>query len=179
MLQVAPLGGAANANSVALRRAPPRRTLVGRAAMSRDLHTAEDYKILEKVGEGSFGTVFHALDRKTGKEVALKKIRVRDVRVLPINALRELNSLRLLHHPNVIGLLGTHTHGSNLVLVLPFVPCSLGALLSRRDAPLPESHASSLARMLLQGLSAIHAEGLLHRDIKPNNLLIASSGELR
>ncbi len=139
---------------------------------------AEAFRILEKVGEGSFGTVFRAVELATGAEVALKKIRVRDVRVLPVNAVRELLALRQLHHPNVMRLLGTHTHGANLVLVLPFVPCSLGSLLSRRDAPLPERHASALARMLLQGVCAIHAEGLLHRDIKPNNLLLSADGVL-
>jgi cell cycle related kinase len=139
---------------------------------------ATDYKILEKVGEGAFGTVFRALDRATGQQVALKKIRVRDVRILPPNALRELNAMRCLDHPHVMPLLGMHTHGANLVLVMPFVPCNLASLLAERDAPLPEAHAACLSRMLLEGLHAIHHHGLLHRDLKPGNLLLDASGRL-
>ena len=140
--------------------------------------SAEDYKILEKVGEGAFGTVFRALNRVTGQEVALKKIRVRDIRVLPPNALRELNALRCLDHPHVVPLLGMHTHGANLVLAMPFVPCNLASILAARDAPLPEAHAACLSRMLLEGLHAIHTQGLLHRDLKPGNLLLDASGAL-
>lgn len=140
--------------------------------------SAEDYKILEKVGEGAFGTVFRALNRVTGQEVALKKIRVRDIRVLPPNALRELNALRCLDHPHVVPLLGMHTHGANLVLAMPFVPCNLASVLAARDAPLPEAHAACLSRMLLEGLHAIHTQGLLHRDLKPGNLLLDASGAL-
>lgn len=81
------------------------------------LNTHEDYKTLEKVGEGAFGSVFRAVDRATGLEVALKQIRIREGRVGP--AMRELNALRQLDHPNVIALFGSHTHGSNLVIAMP------------------------------------------------------------
>ena len=137
-----------------------------------------DYKILEKVGEGAFGTVFRALDRATGAEVALKRIRIRDVRALPVNAVRELNALRRVDHPHVISLIGMHTHGANMVLVMPFVPHSLAAILSKRDAPLAERDAAAIGTQLLQGVAAIHAEGLLHRDLKPANCLLSASGTL-
>ena len=93
--------------------------------------------------------------------------------------MREMLALQLLRHPNVLPLLTTYTHGANLVLVTPFVPHSLASLLDGRDAPLPESAAAALTAMLLRGLSACHAEGLLHRDIKPGNLLLTGSGELK
>lgn len=137
-----------------------------------------DYTTLAKVGEGAFGTVFRARDRN-GVEVALKRTRVRDVRELPINAVREMNALRRMSHPNVVPLLGVHTHGANLVLVMPFEPRSLASVLAERDAALSEPHAAALSRMLLCGLCAVHGEGLLHRDIKPHNLLISANGTLR
>jgi serine/threonine protein kinase len=139
---------------------------------------AGDYRVLGKVGEGAFGTVFRARDR-TGTEVALKRIRVRDVRELPTNAVREMNALRRVSHPNVVPLLGVHTHGSNIVLVMPFESSSLASLLAQRDLPLCDEHASTLGRMLFCGLCAIHSDGLLHRDIKPHNLLLSASGMLR
>ena len=141
---------------------------------------AARYATIEKVGEGAFGSVFRARDRVTGAEVALKRVRVPDARAFPANTLRELNALRRLGDatPFVVPLLGSHTHGSNLVLVMPFLPCSLATVLSGRAAPLPEEDAACLGRMLLCGVSAIHAEGLLHRDLKPANLLLTTSGVL-
>lgn len=137
------------------------------------------YCVLEKVGEGSFSQVFRAVDRQDGQLVALKKVRLRDTRALPAGAIREALSLQQLAHPNVLPLHDLYTHGSNLILVLPFLPYSLAGLLGSRDAPLPEAHARSLARMMLQGLAACHAQRLLHRDLKPGNLLISARGVLQ
>ena len=137
------------------------------------------YRVLEKVGEGSFSQVFRAVDRQDGQLVALKKVRLRDTRALPSAAIREALSLQQLAHPNVLPLHDLYTHGSNLILVLPFLPHSLASLLGGRDAPLPEEHARSLARMMLQGLAACHAQRLVHRDLKPGNLLISARGVLQ
>ena len=92
------------------------------------------YKVLEKVGEGAFGTVLRGFDRQTGAEVALKRVRIRDLRAVPVSALRELNALRRLEHPHVVPLLGVHTQGASLVLAMPFLPHSLGSLLAARKA---------------------------------------------
>ena len=137
------------------------------------------YRVLEKVGEGSFSQVFRAVDREDGQLVALKKVRLRDTRALPAGAIREALSLQQLAHPNVLPLHDLYTHGSSLILVLPFLPYSLAALLSGRDAPLPEAHARSFARMMLQGLAACHGQRLLHRDLKPGNLLVSARGVLQ
>ena len=147
--------------------------------MDQVTHDVHRYRTVAKVGEGAFGTVFRARDTRTGTDVALKRIRVRDVRELPTNALREMNALRRVRHPHVVPLLGVHTHGANLVLVMPFQALSLATLLAERDAPLAERHARTLGRMLFCGLAAIHAEGLVHRDIKPHNLLLSASGALQ
>eukprot|EP00310_Coccolithus_braarudii_P015107 CAMPEP_0183356798 /NCGR_PEP_ID=MMETSP0164_2-20130417/45200_1 /TAXON_ID=221442 /ORGANISM="Coccolithus pelagicus ssp braarudi, Strain PLY182g" /LENGTH=299 /DNA_ID=CAMNT_0025530297 /DNA_START=126 /DNA_END=1025 /DNA_ORIENTATION=+ len=142
-------------------------------------HSSARYAGLHKVGEGSFGQVFRARDVQLGRQVALKKIRLRDVHVMPIAALRELRALQRLAHPNVMALHAFYTHGANLVLVLPYLPLSLAAMLEQRDAPLEDSRASSLAQMLMSGLAACHASRLLHRDIKPANLMLDDRGVLK
>ena len=146
------------------------------ASSSKDAH--ERYKTLNKVGEGSFGMVFRALDRQEGAIVALKRVRLKDTRALPTGALREIMALQRLSHPNVLPLHDLYTHGASLMLVLPFVPHNLASLLAVRDEPLPEAQSRTLARMLFQGLAACHAQRLLHRDLKPSNLLIDSRGVL-
>ena len=141
----------------------------------------ERYAIGSKVGEGAFSSVFCARDRASGAKVALKRIRVNLRRGQDANAiLREMQVLRLLEgvSPHVMPLLGAHTRTQDLVLVMPFIPCSLHEVLTNRDVPLPEPHVACLSKMLLSGLGAIHAEGLVHRDIKPANLLIAADGTL-
>ena len=137
------------------------------------------YRTERKIGEGAFGAVFRARDLQTGELVAVKRVRLRDTRNLPVNALRELSVLRRLEHPNVLALLDVRTDGASLALVTPFLPASLAAVLQQRDMPLPEAHGRAYARMLLYGLAAVHAERLVHRDIKPANLLIAADGRLQ
>ncbi len=140
--------------------------------------SAERYRSLEKVGEGAFGVVTRAIERETGREVALKRVRVPDLSTLPIPALREMLALRRVEHPNVVPLLSRYTHGANIVLVFPFLPGSLAGLLAAQSAPLPEPEAAALAYELLAGLCACHAHGIVHRDIKPANLLLCANGRL-
>ena len=137
------------------------------------------YRLLDKVGEGSFSQVFRALDKQEGALVAVKKVRVRDTKALPKHALREVLALQHLAHPNVLPLYDLYTHGSNLVLVLPLVPHSLASHLGARTAPLPEADARTFARMLLHGLAACHELRILHRDLKPSNLLLNAQGVLQ
>ena len=137
------------------------------------------FRQTEKIGEGAFGTVYRAFDCSRGRLVALKKIRLRDTRVLPPAVLRELSALRHIEHPNVMEVLDYFAKGSSVVLVLPYLRHNLGDLISRTDAPLLEVHAQRYAQMLMQGLAAMHEERLLHRDIKPNNLLISEAGILK
>lgn len=140
---------------------------------------ASDFRHLVKVGEGAFGTIHRAYDTSRGRVVALKRLRLRDVRVMPSILIREVNALRRVSHPNVMQLLDVHTKGCSMILVLPYVRHSLGQLLAQLDMPMHEAHAQQYARMLLQGVAAMHAERLLHRDIKPDNLLISTSGCLQ
>jgi len=141
--------------------------------------SSKRYRTLRKVGEGSFGQVFKAVDTISGREVALKRVRFRDVGAPPVAALRELLALQAVDHPNVMRLIASYTHGANIVLVLPFMRLSLHELLARRAAPLPDCAARDIGAQLFAGLAACHAAGIVHRDIKPMNLLFDHDGTLQ
>jgi serine/threonine protein kinase len=141
--------------------------------------SSKRYRIVKKLGEGSFGQVFKAIDTVSSREVALKKVRLRDVRALPVAALREMLSLQAVDHPNVMKLLKAYTHGANIVLVLPLMRYSLHSVLDDRVTPLPDCVARDVGAQLFAGLAACHDAGLVHRDIKPANVLFGPDGCLK
>ena len=141
---------------------------------------AEDriFSVLDKLAKGSFGSVFRVLNINHGAGATLKRMQLHNaVQMLPVSALREHNALDQLRlSPHVVPNLGAVMRGSSISLCMPALPCTLATVLIIRDSPLSHGHATSLSRMLLSGMHAIHAEGLLHRDMKPANVLIADSG---
>jgi serine/threonine protein kinase len=130
------------------------------------------------LGEGAFGQVLRGTTRSDGQPVALKQIRLQSVddAELPISAVRELLALRVLpSHSNVVKLIGADTFGFGIVLVLELLPTDLHKLIdhaSKADTRIPEGQISILTQMLLLGLEHCHKTGIMHRDLKPGNLLI-------
>ena len=131
------------------------------------------------MGTGAFGSVFHVRDRTTGNDIALKQVHM-NVGHKTAAALRELHVLQYLAHksPHMLPMFGAHANGGTLALIMPFVPITLAYVLAERPGPLTESEAACLGRMLLRGMAVVHRVGLLHRDVKPANLLLARSGAL-
>mmetsp|Transcript_15800 Transcript_15800/g.42486 ORF Transcript_15800/g.42486 Transcript_15800/m.42486 type:complete len:356 (-) Transcript_15800:222-1289(-) len=136
---------------------------------------ADRYAMLEKIGEGTFGQVFRAKDVTTGRVYAAKKVRLRRAEDgLSPATLREMKALQHIDHPNVVHLTDVFPHGSNVVLVLEYVPFDLSRLLDLAPERLRESEAKCIALMLLHGIAAMHDNNILHRDLKPSNLLLNS-----
>lgn len=137
----------------------------------------------ERVCEGAFATVHVATDLSTGRCVALKRVRLAKPNAVAsdpeLTLVREVLSLSAVDHPNVVPLVDHFADGGSLVIVMPYLPSNLAALLDGLAHPLPEQPARALASMLLAGLAACHEAGLLHRDIKPANLLLGTDGVLR
>mmetsp|Transcript_14381 Transcript_14381/g.43738 ORF Transcript_14381/g.43738 Transcript_14381/m.43738 type:complete len:396 (-) Transcript_14381:81-1268(-) len=141
---------------------------------------ADRYAMLEKIGEGTFGQVFRAKDVTTGRVYAAKKVRLRRAEDgLSPATLREMKALQHIDHPNVVHLTDVFPHGSNVVLVLEYVPFDLSRLLDLAPERLRESEAKCIALMLLHGIAAMHDNNILHRDLKPSNLLITRQGVLK
>merc|ERR1711907_353096 len=139
------------------------------------------YKKTSFLGEGSFGLVYKAGHKNTGKQVALKKFRISDEEYgLPINAIREITSMRKICGDHVVKLLDCFIHKGNLIIVLEFMDRkSLEDLIYDKSISLKLGDIKAYMSMTLSALLSVHKECFVHRDIKPNNLLLSHSGVLK
>ncbi|KAK8957950.1 Cyclin-dependent kinase D-1 [Platanthera zijinensis] len=141
---------------------------------------ADRYLKRELLGEGTYGVVFKAIDTKTGKVVAIKKIRLGKYKEgVNFTALREIKLLKELKDPNIIELIDAFPHKGNLHLVFEFMESDLEAVIRDRNIVLSPGDIKSYLQMTLKGLAYCHKKWVLHRDMKPNNLLIAGDGQLK
>lgn len=140
----------------------------------------ENYERLEKIGAGTYAEVYKARHRTTRQLVALKEIHMEAKEGAPSTALREIAFLREIRHPNVIRLLEViHTEG-RLVLVFECMRQDLKQLIDARPVArnllgpphLPLWQIKSYLYQLLQGVCWCHENHILHRDLKPQNLLL-------
>ncbi|CAI5462375.1 unnamed protein product [Closterium sp. Yama58-4] len=132
------------------------------------------------LGKGTFGVVFKAYDTHTGKTVAIKKIHLGDCKEgVNVTALREIKLLQELHHPHIIDLIDIYPHKRNLNLVLEFMETDLENIIKDCSLYLSPADIKAFMRMTLEGLAYLHGKWVLHRDMKPNNLLIGPTGELK
>ncbi|KAE8667758.1 Cyclin-dependent kinase D-1 [Hibiscus syriacus] len=139
---------------------------------------ADRYLKREVLGEGTYGVVYKAIDTKTGQTVAIKKIRLgKQKEGVNFTALREIKLLKELKDPNIIELTDAFPLKGKLHLAFEFMETDLEAVI--RDRNIFLSHIKSYFQMTLKGLAFCHRKWVLHRDMKPNNLLIGPNGQLK
>lgn len=141
------------------------------------------YEKIDFLGEGQFATVFKAKDLVQDKIVAVKKIKVGSKADFcdGVNrtALREIKLQQELHHENILGLLDVFGYKSNISLVFDFMDTDLEMIIRDNKIVLTPANIKAYTVMTLQALDYLHAHFILHRDLKPNNLLINSKGILK
>ncbi|CAD2221022.1 hypothetical protein AGDE_03274 [Angomonas deanei] len=138
------------------------------------------YDRQEKIGEGSYGIVYKAKEVTTGATVALKRIRldVEDEGV-PCTAIREVSLLKELRHPNIVKLLDVCHNDRRLTLVFEYLDLDLKKYLDRESGNIDAVTVQRFMHDLLLGISYCHQRSVLHRDLKPQNLLISRDKELK
>eukprot|EP01119_Soliformovum_irregulare_P015331 TRINITY_DN4305_c0_g1_i2.p1 TRINITY_DN4305_c0_g1~~TRINITY_DN4305_c0_g1_i2.p1 ORF type:complete len:332 (-),score=85.85 TRINITY_DN4305_c0_g1_i2:229-1224(-) len=138
------------------------------------------YQLIEKLGEGTYGIVYKAKDRTTGAFVALKKIRLdsQDEGV-PATSIREISLLKELDHPNIVKLEDVMHCKNRLFLVFEFIDWDLRKYMDNLKNPIDPMLLKSYLYQLLRAIFFCHSHRVLHRDLKPQNLLLDRNGALK
>ena len=129
------------------------------------------YELHDELARGGMGVVYRATDSRSGAQVVVKLLKV-DSDKGRRRLRREADAMRRLTHPSVVTLYDTGEHGGQPYLVLPYVEGESLQDRLDREGPFPVEDVLSIATQVAEGLQAAHALGLLHRDVKPANVLV-------
>ncbi|ARZ66265.1 hypothetical protein SMD11_0599 [Streptomyces albireticuli] len=149
---------------------------------SRNRLLAGRYRLIDELGSGGMGVVWRARDELLGREVAAKEVqapahlRDHDVRILYARLNQEARAAAQINHPNVITVHDVVEEDGRPWIVMELVRGRSLAEILQRDGVLDPKAAARIGSMVLQGLRSAHAAGILHRDVKPANVLVEPGG---
>ncbi|KAL7379964.1 hypothetical protein ABVT39_009241 [Epinephelus coioides] len=133
----------------------------------------EKYEKIGKIGEGSYGVVFKCRNRDTGQIVAIKKfVESEDDPIIKKIALREIRMLKQLKHANLVNLIEVFRRKRKLHLVFEYCDHTVLNELDRHPRGVPEHLVKSITWQTLQAVNFCHKQNCIHRDVKPENILI-------
>lgn len=139
-----------------------------------------NYSKEKKVGEGTYAVVYLGKQLTTGKSIAIKEIKTSEFKDgLDMSAIREVKYLQELDHPNVINMIDIFMAYDNLNLVLEFLPTDLEVVIKDQNILFTPADIKAWMLMTLRGVYHVHRNFILHRDLKPNNLLISPDGLIK
>jgi serine/threonine-protein kinase len=139
------------------------------------------YAVIERVGVGGMAEVYRARDELLGREVAVKVLseRLSTDRSFVERFRREAQAAANLNHPNIVSLYDYGSDGATNFIVMEYIDGrSLGELI-QQEAPLLPERAAEIAGDVAKALERAHTAGLVHRDIKPNNIMLTSTGQTK
>ncbi|CAG7815939.1 unnamed protein product [Allacma fusca] len=148
---------------------------------SNNLDELSRFEKLEKIGEGTYGVVYKAKDTENSNRlVALKRIRLEsEAEGIPSTAVREISLLRELNHVNIVRLLDVIHAQKKLFLVFEFMEMDLKKYIDTQPSGISLVQAKSYVYQMLAALVYCHTRRILHRDLKPQNLLLDTKGNLK
>jgi len=150
--------------------------------MAQNESSLDNFEKLEKIGEGTYGIVYKGRHKPSGRLVAMKKIRLEhEEEGVPSTAIREISLLKELQHPNIVKLEDIIMQEKKLYLIFEFLSMDLKKYL---DSIAAEKHmdkmlVKSYLYQITEGMCFCHKRRILHRDLKPQNLLIDSKGVIK
>ncbi|KAH7682257.1 Cyclin-dependent kinase protein [Dioscorea alata] len=147
--------------------------------------TIANYQIVKMLGKGAYGCVFEAIDLRTGHIVAIKQATfvryAENIEDIPYTSLREIDILSSCRHPNIIGfrefIIDAALHSVFIVMDRAVTDLRTHLILASGD--LNEAMVKKLMLQLLLGVAYLHSHGILHRDLKPGNLLLTRVGDMQ
>ncbi|ODQ65062.1 negative regulator of the PHO system [Nadsonia fulvescens var. elongata DSM 6958] len=145
------------------------------------MNTSSQFQQLEKLGEGTYATVYKGRNRSTGQLVALKEINLDSEEGTPSTAIREISIMKELKHENIVTLYDVIHTENKLNLVFEYMDKDLKKYMDSygNKGALDPKEVKWFTYQLLKGVLFCHDNRVLHRDLKPQNLLINSKGQLK
>jgi eukaryotic-like serine/threonine-protein kinase len=143
---------------------------------------ADRYRLLYRVGSGGMGVVWEALDERLERHVAVKQLRrqsdasTAEAELANKRAMREARLTARLQHPNAVPVFDAVEQDGQLWLIMQFIPSITLAGVLQEGGPLQPNEASQVGAQVASALAAAHAVGIVHRDVKPGNILITDDG---
>ena len=137
------------------------------------------YEVLGIVGEGAYGIVYKCLNKETNKYVAVKKFKETHDKLVQKTMKRELAMLQLLRHENVVEFQESFVSKGNFFLVFEYVEKNLLEVLEESPNGLSPKLIRSLVYQMCKAVSYLHKNNMIHRDVKPENLLIDENFNLK
>ncbi|WP_346111788.1 serine/threonine-protein kinase, partial [Nonomuraea maheshkhaliensis] len=147
------------------------------------MHVSKRYRLIEPLGEGGMGVVWRAHDELLDRTVAIKEVRytgVGDAKRAELNrrTIREARAAGRLDHPSVVVIHDVVEEDGRPWIVMQLVRSRSLAQVIGESGPLREGQAAVIGGRVLDALRAAHATGVLHRDVKPENVLLADDGRV-
>ncbi|XP_074659231.1 cyclin-dependent kinase-like 1 isoform X2 [Tubulanus polymorphus] len=140
----------------------------------------EKYERLGKIGEGSYGVVFKCRNKDTGQLMAIKKfVEPEDDPLIKKIAMREIRMLKQLKHPNLVNLIEVFRRKKRLHLVFEYVDHTVLNELDRCPRGVPEQTTKKIIWQTIQAVKFCHQHNCIHRDVKPENILITKNGTVK
>jgi Ca2+-binding EF-hand superfamily protein len=140
----------------------------------------DHYEMLDEIGEGKFGLVKLGVHFKTKEKVAIKIINKATMEIADLELVKsEIDIMKLCRHPNVVRLLDHFENSEYIFLVMEYLSGGdLGNYLTKKKFKFTEQEAANIMVQIANGLNYLHKYGVLHRDLKPDNIMIANTEDV-